>query len=237
MRHASSFCPLTTVALASVALAVVTGARPAHAAPGTTAGTGAKDAAGSEEPVSYGFPTERWQLAPFAGYQTWGAIDIPAGGQLRINDGWEYGAVVDVRTRGMALVELAFTRMESQLNFETMGTKSKVFGLDISYLHLGAQVELLPGIVRPFAGVTFGITLLNPHVATDDVETRFSAAVSGGVKVLFTKTIGLRGQARLTTTFLSSDSSVFCAVDGCGLSLGGTGLLQGDFSLGFLVLL
>jgi hypothetical protein len=56
-------------------------------------------------------------------------------------------------------------------------------------------------------------------------------ALEGGVKVFFSKHVGLRAQARLTTTFFSESSTVFCGTSGCAFG-GGAGLLQGDFGLG-----
>jgi hypothetical protein len=177
------------------------------------------------------FPDDRFQVTPFLGYTLFGGVDV-TNGTLRIDDTIIYGIVFDARVRGMALVEIEYRRMASDLVFEQpFGPRTKVFGLDANYLDVGVQVELLPGIVRPYAGVSGGLTLVNPHAAVDD-ELRFSLALEGGVKVLFSKHVGLRAQARLTTTFFSDDSTLFCGTSGCAFGLGSAGLLQGDFGLG-----
>jgi Outer membrane protein beta-barrel domain len=177
------------------------------------------------------FPDERYQLTPFLGYTLFGGVDV-TGGTLRIEDTIIYGIVFDARVRGMALVEVEYRRMSSDLVFErSFAPTTKVFGLDANYLDVGAQVELLPGIVRPYAGISAGLTLINPHAAVDD-EVRFSLAFEGGVKVVFSKHVGVRAQARLTTTFFSDTSTIFCGNSGCAVGVGGAGLLQGDFGLG-----
>jgi hypothetical protein len=188
-----------------------------------------------EKPVLDGthwsFPDDRFQVTPFLGYTLFGGVDVN-GGTLRIDDTIIYGIVFDARVRGMALVEVEYRRMASDLTFEqSFAPTTKVFGLDVNYLDVGVQVELLPGVARPYAGVAAGLTLINPHTSVDD-ELRFSLAFEGGVKVLFSQHVGLRAQARLTTTFFSDSSTIFCGTSGCAFGLGGAGLLQGDFALG-----
>jgi hypothetical protein len=180
------------------------------------------------------FPDERFQLTPFLGYTIFGGVDVN-GGTLRIDDALIYGIVLDARLRGMALVELEYRRMASSLKLETdFASPTKLFDLDVNYFDLGMQVELLPGIARPFAGLSAGLTLVNPHNDLD-TEARFSLSLEGGVKVFFTPHVGLRAQARLTTTFFGDSSMVFCGNTGCA-SGHGAGLLQGDFGLGAIAM-
>jgi len=179
----------------------------------------------------WSFPDERYQLTPFFGYTLFGGVDV-TNGTLRIEDALIYGIAFDARVRGMALIEVEYRRMSSDLILEQpFAPSTKLFDLDVNYLDVGVQVELLPGIARPYAGVSAGVTLINPHTAVDD-EVRFSMALAGGVKVFFSKHVGLRAQARLTTTFFSDSSTIFCGTSGCAFGLGGAGLLQGDFGLG-----
>jgi hypothetical protein len=179
----------------------------------------------------WSFPDERFQVTPFLGYTLFGGVDVNAG-TLRIEDALIYGIVFDARVRGMALVEVEYRRTASDLVLEQpFAPDTKLFNLDANYLDVGMQVELLPGIVRPYAGVSGGVTLINPHAPVDD-EVRFSLAFEGGVKILFSKHIGLRAQARLTTTFFSDGSAIFCGTSGCAFGLGGAALLQGDFGFG-----
>jgi hypothetical protein len=177
------------------------------------------------------FPDDRFQLTPFLGFTLFGGVDV-VNGTLRIDDSLIYGIVLDARVRGMALVEVEYRRTSSSLVLERpFEPDTKLFELAANYLDVGVQVELLPGVARPYAGISAGLTLINPSTNLDN-EVRFSLALEGGVKVLFTKHVGLRAQARLTTTFFSHDSPIFCGNDGCAFGLGGAGLLQGDFGLG-----
>jgi hypothetical protein len=179
----------------------------------------------------WSFPDERYQITPFLGFTLFGGVDV-VNGTLRIDDSLIYGIVFDARVRGMALVEVEWRRTSSNLVLErSFEPDTKLFGLDANYFDLGVQVELLPGVARPYAGVSAGLALVNPHNNLDD-EVRFSLSLEGGVKVFFTKNVGLRAQARLTTTFFSHDSPIFCGNDGCAFGLGGAGLLQGDFGFG-----
>jgi hypothetical protein len=179
----------------------------------------------------WAFPDERFQLTPFLGFTLFGGVDV-VNGTLRIDDALIYGIVLDVRVKGMALVEAEYRRTSSELVLERpFEPDTKLFGLDANYFDVGMQVELLPGVARPYAGLSAGLALINPHNNLDD-EVRFSLSLEGGIKVFFSKNVGLRAQARLTTTFFSDSSPIFCGNDGCAFGLGGAGLLQGDFGLG-----
>ena len=61
--------------------------------------------------------------------------------------------------------------------------------------------------------------------------------LGGGVKVMFgeAQRVGLRLQANLLTTFLSSSWGGYCGSGGCGLGLFGTGVADLNFTAGLTV--
>ena len=152
-------------------------------------------------------------------------------GTLRIEDALIYGIVFDARVRGMALIEVEYRRMILFGLGATVRPHYQAFRPGRQLPRCGRTGRATPRDRAPLRGCVRGLTLINPHTAVDD-EVRFSLALEGGVKVFFSKHVGLRAQARLTTTFFSDSSTIFCGTSGCAFGLGGAGLLQGDFGLG-----
>jgi hypothetical protein len=179
----------------------------------------------------------RSQVTPFVSYQLWGSTPIQ-GGSLRIANTPAYGVIFDVPTVvEISMVEFAFMRQETELDFrsETMPQR-KLFGMSVDYLHVGLVTEMLPWRIRPFAGVTLGATLFEPHASVDN-QLQISASVEGGVKIVVTRNFGVRAHARLTTTFGTPEPGAVCTIEGCTPRFTGGGLLHGDLGLGIIVFL
>jgi hypothetical protein len=76
------------------------------------------------------------------------------------------------------------------------------------------------------------------RASTDDLDYAyddyyFTLLIEGGFSIRIIDQLGLRFRARLLTTFLTSESAMFCGgVAGCSFAFSGVGLFQGDMSGG-----
>lgn len=114
--------------------------------------------------------------------------------------------------------------------------------MTVEYLQIGGLLDFRQSEfsrVAPFFATTIGATRFAPdgNSGLGD-EWRFSVALGGGLKVaLLGERLGLRLQARLLTTFLSSESTIFCPGNGqCQFTIHDTtATFQGEGSAGVFV--
>jgi hypothetical protein len=170
------------------------------------------------------------QITPFVGYQWWASIPV-AGGNLHIANGPVFGLTFLVPTMDVSRLEINFMRQETALDIRSDAGTTKLFSLSVDDFHIGLQTEMWPGRVRPFVGVTVGGTLFEPH-GRSETELRISMALEGGVKVILTRSTGVRLQGRLTTTFGTRDTPDVCRPGICPSGFGG--ILHGDVDVGFV---
>lgn len=176
----------------------------------------------------------RIQITPQVGYRTGGSLtESSTGAQYSINASTSWGAVADVALGGKGrYVELAWMRQETNVS------NANAFGPGLSELTLdtflvGGHWDAAPeALFRPFLSGLVGLTRLD---APGSGTTRFSAALSGGFKVMPLENFGLRFEARALYIVGGGGSSAFCGSSGCTIGFSSTGELQGDFSAGVVV--
>ena len=65
------------------------------------------------------------------------------------------------------------------------------------------------------------------------IQHQVNTSICFMFKVMFNDNVGIRAQARLAMTFLSTSTAIFCGTGGgCALGLAGGGIAQVDFSIG-----
>ena len=167
------------------------------------------------------------ELTPIVGWQLGGKVRV-RDGDVRIPSAVVYGGLLDIPLSSGAKVELMYSRQETSLELEEFtGVKRKLFDMTVHYLQLGTVYEAVrsPGTVA-FGLLTAGATIFDPSEAGTSTEWRFSFAGGLGFKRFFNPRFGLRGDARLQFTFLSSSSAAWCGVGGCVVGLSGTMVAQ-----------
>jgi hypothetical protein len=157
------------------------------------------------------------------------------GGKLRVRDGdvripsaLVYGGALNIPVSSGAKVELMYSRQESSLELEEFsGVKSTLFDMTVHYAQVGTVYEAVrsPGTVA-FGLLSAGATIFDPSQAGTGTEWRFSFAGGLGFKRFFSPRVGLRGDARLQLTFLSSAGSMWCGGGGCVVGVSGTMVAQ-----------
>lgn len=163
---------------------------------------------------------QKLELSPFLGYRFGG--DFEARGNapffftvedFEVDETSSYGLLLDIGVTRNLQVELMLSRQETELRLETgvFGPPDRLFDLDVDYYHAGVLYQWTPGQVRPFVVGTLGATRLAPEPAALADETHFSASLGAGVKLLFTRNLGVRFEGRLFSTVIdNSDDRIFC---------------------------
>ncbi len=181
---------------------------------------------------------QRAEITAFGGWQFGGRAYV-RNGEIKLNDAFNYGAIIDIRVRHNAQVELYYSRQETKLKLdESFGVSRELTDLAVQYFHAGGLMELQRGMPAiPFVSFTLGATHYNPKEkviderSVDD-EWRFSMILGLGVKYFPGERIGLRLQGHLTSTFLDTGGSLWCGPGGCSFGLFGWGVYQGEVSAG-----
>lgn len=184
------------------------------------------------------------EITPFVGWMFGGEVRV-VDGSLRLQDDVSYGIALDYELNRQVEVGASYTRQDTKLELdEWLVGKRPIYEASVNYWHVGTQYQFDPtATVRPFLGVTVGLTYYGLGTRLDDdapaldSETRFSAGLGGGVKIFPSERIGIRLAGQLLSTFLSSGAGFWCGTGGCGVGLSGWGVWQGHVSAGVTVAL
>lgn len=181
----------------------------------------------------------RVEISPFAGIQFGGGVQSRPG-RLEIEPDLTYGAIVDVRVRPDATIQILYGRQDTTLDFvssDLFFPRHVRVGLAVEYYHLGGAVEFGEGKFRPYFSLTVGATRFDPKVEDFGSEWRFSIGSGLGVKTYLSPRFGLRAEARVWPTFLQTSGGFLCSLPGgCLAEVESADFLtQGSASAGFFV--
>jgi hypothetical protein len=178
---------------------------------------------------------DRVQLAATYGYLF--GVTSATRSSAGFDGGPSYGLAVDGRLPLGFLVEFSFTWLPTELTFSPpTGRSWDLSAMDVYYSQIGFQKELTTGQIRPFASLSIGATVFDPHRSSSN-EWRFGSALAGGVKFIPSDHVGIRLQARLLSTFAGTDTLVSCDLVGCTPGLFQGGILQTEFTAGVFLAL
>ncbi|HEU5073374.1 MAG TPA: hypothetical protein VFU02_04365 [Polyangiaceae bacterium] len=192
-----------------------------------------------------------FEITPHVGYQFGGSTEVEASeeqvdeeaatnGELDIASAPSFGVTFDSRVHGGGYAELSYSRQQTNLGLRTPGNpRQEVFDMSVEYIQIGGLMDFRAtdySRVAPFFLMTLGTTRFAPDDESGlGDEWRFSVVLGAGVKIaLIGERFGIRAQARMLTTFLSSESAIFCPGNGKCLFMVGdtTATFQGEGSLG-----
>jgi len=144
----------------------------------------------------------RFELTPTLAYRFGGTIyrgdSTLFTSDVKVEDSIAYGLTFDIPLSSDIQLELLANRQASSLRADRglFGTNSDVGDIDVSYYHVGLLWQWGHGQVIPFFTGSLGDTNLDPKIPGASSDDRFSLSLGGGVKVLFTDSIGLRFEGR-----------------------------------------
>ncbi len=178
------------------------------------------------------------ELTGFYGYQFSLSTISTFSGNLDLTDNPNYGGGIGIRLRPQQMIELTFNRTDTDLRFRPFGVgQTQLTPIAVTNFYIGGFNEVHKNNIRPFFGFGLGATWFAPKDGSLPDDWRFSFMLGGGAKIMFgeKQRIGLRLQANLLTTFLSSSWGGYCGTGGCGLGLFGTGIAELNFTAGLTV--
>lgn len=153
----------------------------------------------------------RFEITPTLGYRFNGDFDVSGDDifdrNAEIEESEYLGLVVDIPFNENWQLELLANRQSSSFIIdEGLFTPVEELGdVDLSYYHIGLLYQWGLGQVNPFFTFSGGIARIDPDFPELDTENRFSASIAGGVKILFSRNVGLRLEGRGYWTNLETD--------------------------------
>ena len=183
------------------------------------------------------------QIAGYAGFAFGGSADARSGTLTRsasIQDAPSYGGTLSFNVGRGGYAELAYSRQDTDVLIRAAEGTVGSYDLSVQYFTVGGlQQFMLPGtkIVRPTFAGSIGAVRFGASTETETVDDwHLSLILEGGLILQIIDNFGLRFRARLLTTFLASESTLFCGTNvGCGYTFQGTALFQGDMSAGAFI--
>jgi hypothetical protein len=177
---------------------------------------------------------QRFEIIPFAGYQTSGRINAYEG-YFRVNDGINYGVSANFGANQGYRIELSYSRMGSSLTYTYDGVTELKSDLAVSYYSIGGVVQINPeNMIVPFGKISLGAVYYNPIDSSDiDKENVMHFSFAGGAKINFNDHFGVRIQAALHLPVFYEGMMFEEAApppdQGMKTKVGG---VQGDFTVG-----
>jgi len=179
------------------------------------------------------------EIFGFGGYMTYSSIPV-AKGDLKFDDGPNYGFGIDIGIQRGVFVELNYTHNQTSVRLQEFnGFNKDLFDMNTHYFQIGAQYEFKKSPKQkafPYTLATLGATLFDAKDPTLSDEWRFSVAFGAGGKFYLSDKIGLRLQARMLMPMTFSGGGMWCGGGGCSAGIGAwTPLVQFDFTVGVFI--
>jgi len=177
------------------------------------------------------------EITPTLGYRFGGTVNGETG-LFSAQDNLAWGGTLGFRVKRDGLVELVYSRQSTTIDFkpDTAG-KYTIGDAAIEYLQIGGALEFGNNPeTKPFFALTVGGTHLSPQNDNLGGEWVFSFGGALGIKTYLNQHLGLRAQARLWMSTLSSDTQFWCSLPGYCVITASNGVFfaQGELSGGVI---
>lgn len=177
------------------------------------------------------------EFTPFIGYRSGGefnADSINSFQDVEIDDSDAYGLLVGIPLTPWSQIELMadFQSSNFQNSDDIFVPDQNLGGVDIAYYHVGFVFQGDHPRVQPFGVISLGATNIDPDLPGLESETKFSSSFGGGVKIFFSKNVGMRFEGRGFYTVLDTEDDF----DDCYYCYDYTDeLWQGEIRAGLIV--
>jgi hypothetical protein len=173
----------------------------------------------------------RIELTPYAAYRVGGQFEEQDGdGEFELEDSAAHGLILNIRATANTQWELLYSSQDTEIGTQSLFAGDPVLDVDVEYFHFGGTYLFEGEAVRPFFAMTAGLSRFDPQGPNLSAESDFSASIGGGLQLRATERLGIRLEARAFTTFVDSDSDIFCLSAGgaaaCAVRVEGTTLTQ-----------
>jgi hypothetical protein len=166
---------------------------------------------------------ERFEVTPFAGYETSGSYPISVFAtngevtapinKLRVNDALSYGTFLGYNLTENAQLEFMWDRNNTSYSARNAltGEYFKAYDSNIDQYQFGGLYMLRNSEhrLRPYIAGSLGFTHDSNSNGTPS-RTEFAYSIGGGVKYYVNRHVGFRGDARFMPTYGSSSNATYC---------------------------
>lgn len=176
------------------------------------------------------------QVSPFGSFEFGGALSSPVyGSGYSFGSALGYGGTVDIAIAKTWRVELLYSRHTTDLTAGGGGSGPR-FDLALERYMVGIEEEKgeEDGKTKFFGVFLLGATRLNPALPQYSSDTGFTLGLALGVKLLPSKNFGFRFEGRGFFTPVTTDATLVCS-GSCIFGASGSGLFQGDLSVGLII--
>jgi len=137
------------------------------------------------------------EITPFGGYVfpvTWNASN----GSIYFHGNAQYGGMVNIGVSRAVDIDVIYNRIDTKADPAIVGVTFDQIPLSINYFMVGFTKNFrVSDVVSPFIGLNMGACLLAPKSSEYYDYWFFAWGLQGGVKVYFSKYVGLRLQAQM----------------------------------------
>jgi hypothetical protein len=186
---------------------------------------------GSTIPAAAQQPDLKFELTPYAAYRIGGSFEAKDdGGTLDLNESGARGLMLDIRANAFGQWEILYARQDTELSGGAIFDADPLLDLVVEYYHFGGTYVFDGETARPFIALTLGLTRFVPEPSDLGAENYLSASFGGGVQLRADKRVGVRLEGRLFSTFVRTNSALFCTSAGgagsCLIQVQGKALTQ-----------
>jgi len=177
------------------------------------------------------------EVTPFIAYRSGGefqADTINPNEDVQIDESEAYGVAVNIPLTPWSQIELMadFQSSNFQGGNDIFVPDQSLGDVDVAYYHVGFLVQGDHPKVQPFGVISLGATNINPDLPGLDSETKFSTSFGGGVKLFFSRNVGMRFEGRGFYTLLDRNDGF----DDCNYCYDYTNdLWQGEIRAGLIM--
>ena len=153
-----------------------------------------------------------FELTPFAAYRVGGSFDETDGtGRVELNDSNAEGLILNIKANPNGQYELLYSRQRTDASTQAFLVNDPTIDMEIEHLQFGGTYLFDGDSARPFIALTLGLSQIDPALPGTNSENFFSASFGAGIQLNANKRLGVRIEARALTTFVDSDSDIFCS--------------------------
>ena len=186
----------------------------------------------------------RFEFTPTASYRFGGTLDGREtelfDADLDVEDSEAWGVTFDIPLGSAIQLELLASHQSSRLQFDDgfFSGDLEFADIDVAYYHVGILWQWGNGQIQPFFVASAGVANLDPDIPGASSESRFSASLGGGVKIFFSRNVGMRLEGRGFWSDLGSNDDRDHDHHDCGYyddSCYGNEFAQGQASVGLIL--
>jgi hypothetical protein len=171
------------------------------------------------------------ELTPFIGYETGAKMHTYNYGELRINDGMNWGGTLGVGPNSSMMFEFSYNHLRTNMKLDVIYDGKQSMDLDVDYYMFGAVKELRDGKATPYFSGALGWVNYRTLDKNIENEQKFTLDFAGGLKIKANERVGLKLQARLHLPMYFEGIYFTAGTGGLGMGLGATAfMVQGDFT-------